>query len=480
LVPDCSTGVSASFSHSSSDNAIWGVFLTYGSAAPLNIDTVVCTGTPVQLNVAGGGSVTWNPTTGLSCDTCFNPVATDTINTTYVATVSGAGCSPSISDTFRIRVNNGTEILSAQASPSVICAGDTVHLQAVNAVTTVWSPANGLSCTNCNNPVATPATSVTYVANMTNCGVSTVDSVTITVHDTVSLTVQANPLTICAGDSVHLNATSSATVTWSPSTGLACSVCNSTAAAPTASTVYYASVSSGCGSGLDSVSVTVNPLPNVQAYSDTSRICASDSALICATAGFAHYAWNAGDTVQCFHTNLAGNYYVTVTDAHNCSAVSNHTGLTVIQQPPVTISQNGDTLQAYNAVTYQWYLNGQPIPGATSHIFIANSAGSYSVAISDTNGCTAVSNPVIVSGIHDLENNTVQVYPNPTSDGWNITVDADLIGSKLEIFDVEGRKVYATEISETRTAISWDAARGVYLLRIHSLNGELVKKLVRL
>ncbi len=44
-----------------------------------------------------------------------------------------------------------------------ICAGGSAQLQATGANSYTWSPAAGLSCTNCPNPVATPSVTTTYM-----------------------------------------------------------------------------------------------------------------------------------------------------------------------------------------------------------------------------------------------------------------------------------------------------------------------------
>ena len=56
-----------------------------------------------NLTVTGGGTYDWQPTTGLSCSTCPNPVASPTITTTYSVTVTDTeGCAKIL--VFRIIV----------------------------------------------------------------------------------------------------------------------------------------------------------------------------------------------------------------------------------------------------------------------------------------------------------------------------------------------------------------------------------------
>ena len=226
------------------------------------------------------------------------------------------------------------------------------------------------------------------------------------------------------------------------------------------------------GSGSATVSVT-GP-PNI--------LCSGDSATICATAGFQVYNWNNGDTGQCIHALSAGNYYVTATENDNCSAVSNHFAVSFYPRPPVSINVNGDTMHVYDAVTQQWYLNGSPIPGATANVFIATTPGYYQVEVTDSNNCPTLSNPVqLLLGIGIITDDKVQVYPNPLSDGnWQLIVDHKLLGSLLEIFDASGKCVFKSQITNLHSEINFNAAKGIYLLRISSAGNSLVRKLVKL
>jgi gliding motility-associated-like protein len=57
-------------------------------------DTSIILGKSVQLSVTGAGSYSWSPSSGLSCSTCNNPVASPSFTTTYTVTASNdSGCS---------------------------------------------------------------------------------------------------------------------------------------------------------------------------------------------------------------------------------------------------------------------------------------------------------------------------------------------------------------------------------------------------
>jgi hypothetical protein len=171
-----------------------------------------------------------------------------------------------------------------------------------------------------------------------------------------------------------------------------------------------------------------------------------------------------------------------VTDNTGCTAESNHVNITVLTPPQVSISRNGDTLTAYGASHVQWYLNNNPIPGATHNTCIANAYGNYTVEVTDANGCSSVSQPVRITGDENInEDDNISIYPNPLANGnWQLQVDNRLIGAQIEIYDDNGRIVYTAEIKNLRTEISPQFSSGVYFLHIISGTSVLSRKLVKL
>ena len=161
--------------------------------------------------------------------------------------------------------------------------------------------------------------------------------------------------------------------------------------------------------------------------------------------------------------------------------MSNQVPLNFYPQTQVSVSENGDTLSAFNGIAYQWYLNGQIISGATSPTYIALVPGSYQVLITDSNGCQASSSALLVSGIENLASDNIRIYPNPLSGSdWQLDVSSALIGSKLEIFDAGGRLVYNAEVKNLKSQFSLNLASGIYFLRLYSQQINVLKKLVKL
>lgn len=205
--------------------------------------------------------------------------------------------------------------------------------------------------------------------------------------------------------------------------------------------------------------------------------CASDSTQICISGTFTSYLWNTGATAQCINVKLAGNYYVTVTDNTGCSAVSNHLAISVYPLPPVSISVNGDTLIAHNANTYQWFRNGTSINGAVDSVFIVAQAGTYSVAVTDGNGCQATSNGIVISTIENLGSEfDFKIYPNPSSSNLQLSVCDNLIGEEILVFNVEGKLLLKEKLMNTITNLkTMNFNSGVYFLKVK----EVVKKFIK-
>ncbi len=65
----------------------------------------------------------------------------------------------------------------------------------------------------------------------------------------------------------------------------------------------------------------------------------------------------------------------------------------------------------------------------------------------------------------------VNAYPNPTTDRINIAIEADEVGSQIQLFDMEGRLVYTGTLnSATSTIDTRSFTAGVYSIRVNSID----------
>jgi len=190
---------------------------------------------------------------------------------------------------------------------------------------------------------------------------------------------------------------------------------------------YYVNVidNGGCTTLSDTVSLSIYQVPVDSIYTDKTIFCSNDSAQLCAPIGYTSYQWNAGvtGTGGFIYVKQAGDYYVMATDSNGCIIASNHLSVSVYPVPSVSITVLGDTLTSFGQVNYQWIYNENTIPGATFAVYIAHQRGNYSVEVTDTDGCTTISNPVFVTGMQDLEEDgSISIYPNPSVGSWQLTM----------------------------------------------------------
>lgn len=162
--------------------------------------------------------------------------------------------------------------------------------------------------------------------------------------------------------------------------------------------------------------VSLLPVPVATMTPDTAQtICAGQSVTFTTSPSTGvTYQWTLNNvnitnaTSGSYTASAAGVYRVRVVNASGCADTTDPVTVTVSTAPTATISPS--TTQAIcpgNAVaftatagagfTYQWRLNGSPISGATSAAYSANAAGTYSVVVTNANGCSATSTNVVVN-----------------------------------------------------------------------------------
>jgi len=169
-----------------------------------------------------------------------------------------------------------------------------------------------------------------------------------------SKTIAIPGAAICSGSSATLTATGGDSYSWTPSDGLSCTDCASPSASPSTTTTYTVTITypGGCGSTTSTTTVTVNPLPTVA-----------------------------------------------VASVHNVSCFGGSDG-------SITVTPGAGT-PGYG-FTWSPSGSGNPATGLT--------AGSYSVTVTDANGCTAATSTT-VSQPTSLPSGTISVSPNPTVAG---------------------------------------------------------------
>ncbi len=106
---------------------------------------------------------------------------------------------------------------------------------------------------------------------------------------------------------------------------------------------------------------------------------------------------------------------------------------------------NGNMLTANDATSYQWYLDGNEISGATQQNYEITETGNYSVMVVDENGCDGVSEPMnaTYTGLNNVFKGELRVFPNPVLDFVNLQVPSELIGEDVKVTNALGEVVIA-------------------------------------
>ena len=238
--------------------------------------------------------------------------------------------------------------------------------------------------------------------------------VNIPTQPVASITTSGGVTSFCAGGSVILTADSATSYLWS--TGA-----TTRSITVTTGGNYFVTVSNGCFSNSDTILVTVNPPPNVNAGVDEMLTCLQASITLngsSSTAGvtFSYVASGGGNIVSGANTatptvNTAGTYILTVTNtATGCSASDTVVVTTSPSLPNVnagadqvlTCLQTSVVLNGSSStpgVTFSYVASGggNIVSGANTATPTVNAAGTYTLTVTDpTSGCSA-SDVVIVT-----------------------------------------------------------------------------------
>jgi gliding motility-associated-like protein len=223
----------------------------------LSNDTLICSGSNIQLNAGGGTSYNWSPINSLSNNSISNPVATPSITTTYKVVVTNADICSS-TDSVRVDVRQPGSI--TVNPPSQLCVGDSLQLNATGGHLYNWNPSSSLSNSNIANPYAYPTSTTVYDVTITDtlCNISEAHTTTVAVNQLPVLTTSKSNDVDCSTANSQLNVTGATQYAWAPSGTLNNSRIPNPIASPFTTTTYIVSGKDGNGcNNTDSVTVLV-------------------------------------------------------------------------------------------------------------------------------------------------------------------------------------------------------------------------------
>jgi hypothetical protein len=260
--------------------------------------------------------------------------------------------------------------------------------------------------------------------------------------------IPTGPNQVCNNDTTNYSSTGAPGATsylWqiSPSnagtingSGLTCSIAWNNTYSGSANVSVQGVNLCNTGPSSTSLAVTINQpptsLPTITP-SGATTFCQGGSVDLTASAAVS-YLWSTGATTQTISISVSGSYTVTDTYLTDCQATSLPTVVTVYPLPQAIITPNGPTsfcqgdsvtLTANPATSYFWST------GATSQSIIVSTSGSYSVTITDLNGCSATSSPSEIT-VYPLPSVTVTPDgPTTFCQGENVVLTANSATSYL-------------------------------------------------
>jgi hypothetical protein len=280
--------------------------------------------------------------------------------------------------------------VTASASSTQFCAGNSTTLSASGATSFNWMPGNVSGSTYMD----TPASTTTYTVTGTDPnGCSATAQITITVDQPPPVAVSASNASVCIGSSSTLTVTGASTYSWSSGgTG------TSETVSPTSATTYTVTGTDANGCvNTATITVNVNALPTVTASAANGTICEGSPETLIAS-GASSYSWSSGGTnaTEIVTPVTNSTYTVTGTDANGCE---NTAMVTVNVNPAPVVSLGADitqcggsvTLDAQNAgATYNWSSGGS---SQTENI---SASATVTVTVTDVNGCSGSDDIAIV------------------------------------------------------------------------------------
>lgn len=345
-----------------------------------NGDSVLCPGASITLvSVNGSASDQWSTgTVGIQTTVSTAPL-------TVTLTVSNA-CGSSTDQISIIAGSLPSAAITTSTGGTTLCAGSTMTLTATGGNSYSWN-------TGATGATLTVNAGGTYtVTASTACGTDSA-SITITQQNPPMAQINpAGPVTFCAGDSLLLNGSGGDTYLWSTGETTA-SIYIATGG------TYTLTASNGCGSSQASLTVTLQPLPEVNITTQGPvNLCQGSQVTITATSNET-ITWSNGASGPSVTVNSGGTLTASATNA--CGTATSTIVINETPLPQVNIIQNSPMISCAGTPVILEAVSDGPVQwsnGATSATIMVNQSGMYVVTANNACGSAADSVQVVISG----------------------------------------------------------------------------------
>lgn len=347
-----------------------------------------CIGDSVVLTSGSAFNNLWNTGDTTQSITVYN-------SGTYTVTVINSSNCSSNSAPVSVTANALPQIPIVSASgPLTFCAGDSVILTSSSVSNNNWNTGD----TTQSITVTTSGNYFVTVINGNGCQAqSATDTVTVNALPNVPNVSLSGPAVFCFGDSVALTSSAQAYNVWSTGD-------TTQSITVYAGGNYFVTVTdlNGCSAASALTSVTVNALPATPVISTNGPLvfCAGDSVVLTSNIAFGNQ-WSNGDTTQSIIVYNSGNYSLFVIDSNTCASGITSDSVTVNALPPtpVVTAQGPTTFCLGDSVllTSSSSTNNIWSNGALTQTTTVYTSGTYTVMVTDTNGCSSTSSGVTVT-----------------------------------------------------------------------------------
>jgi gliding motility-associated-like protein len=455
-------------------------------------------GAPVGDVSVAGVTYSWSPTNGLSASNISNPTANPSVTTTYTVTATNTANGCTATDQVTVTVDNSFPTVNAGVD-QVVCQGGNVTLTASGTDQYSWS--NGITNGVSFIPTATTTYTVTGTDLVTGC-VST-DDVIVTVNPIPNVNALTNQVICNTNNTSPIAFSGSVTGTvysWTnsvTSVGLAATGQGNIAAfnasnatnAPISSTITvtpaYTNLGLTCTGTSQTMTITVNPTPQVNPINNQGICVGSNTASVNFASSFGvnptTYNWTntnssigigvsgTGNVASFVGTNsttapINGSFQVTPTFTNqNVTCTGTPQSFLITINPTPTVVDPSDIVVCNNAnvqqivytgsnasATYAWSNDNTsinlPATGSSSiSTFPATNLSNTPITATITVTPSLTNAGITCTGLP--ENFTITVNPTPTVNP--LTSQALCVGSSTSAVN------FSSTLNVAGTNYSW-------------------------
>lgn len=399
---------------------IKSIVLTLASPPTLtaNAPVITCNESNVAITLASNQQITcaWTGPNSFT-STQQNPVVSNPgAYTVTVTAPNGCTATTTVNVTKNV-IPPSLPNLTVSNNGVLTCSANTVNI-ATNATgaSLLWTGPNGFTSTNSSITVSNPGTYTVIATSTANGCTSSASAVVIKNVQTPNVSIETPSVLTCTTLSAKLNLTSNAPASfqWSGPGGFTSNLEDPQASIPGTYSVTVTASANGCSS-TSSIAVAQDvAVPDAAISGNPSLSCSNPSSQLTGNTNTpnANFAWSGpggyNANTKSITVTVSGTYILVVTGQNGCTGSSSiivladgsvpdisatASGNVTCSNPYVTLQGNSNT----SGVSYTWKgPNGFMV---TQQNPVVTAGGQYTLVVTATNGCSAVS---IVNVLEDL------------------------------------------------------------------------------